>query len=75
MKWSFLILCIKEKFYAAWLHSKQHCAFWFWKEKLMTNSNNLLNRQRKRRSWEIWKITSLKDLPSKSILKNASKKP
>lgn len=46
---------------------KQHCAFGFWKEKLMEDPHMILNQQRDT-AGSIGKITSLKDLPSDEIL-------
>jgi uncharacterized protein YdeI (YjbR/CyaY-like superfamily) len=46
---------------------KQHCAFGFWKEKLMDDPHQILNQQPDT-AGSIGKITSLADLPADEIL-------
>lgn len=46
---------------------KQHCAFGFWKEKLMDDPHQILNQQPDT-AGSIGKITSLEDLPADEIL-------
>ncbi|MBL7820985.1 MAG: YdeI/OmpD-associated family protein [Saprospiraceae bacterium] len=73
MKWSFPHFLYKGEILCSMAAFKQHCAFGFWKEKLMTNSSNLLTDKGKTAMGDFGKITSLKDLPSKSILKKCIK--
>jgi len=46
---------------------KQHCAFGFWKEKLMVDPHQILNQQPDT-AGSIGRITSLEDLPAEEIL-------
>lgn len=69
MKWNFPHFMYKGDILCSMAAFKQHCAFGFWKEKLMIKSSNLLTDKGKSAMGDFGKITCLKDLPSKSVLK------
>jgi len=68
MKWSFPHFEYKGEILCSMASFKKHCSFGFWKEKLMTKSQNLLTDKGKTAMGDFGKITSLKDLPSAKIL-------
>jgi uncharacterized protein YdeI (YjbR/CyaY-like superfamily) len=72
MKWSFPHFMYKGEILCSIASFKQHCAFGFWKQKLMTESENLLDKG-KTAMGDFGKITSLKDLPSAKILNECIK--
>lgn len=69
MKWNFPHFMYKGDILCSMAAFKQHCAFGFWKEKLMIKSSNLLTDKGKSAMGDFGKITCIKDLPSKSVLK------
>ncbi len=68
MKWSFPHFEYKGEILCSMASFKKHCAFGFWKEKLMVNSKDLLTDKGKTAMGDFGKITSVKDLPSGKIL-------
>lgn len=68
MKWSFPHFEYKGEILCSMAAFKKHCAFGFWKEKLMIQSQNLLTDKGKTAMGDFGKITTLKDLPSAKIL-------
>ena len=68
MKWSFPHFEYKGEILCSMAAFKKYCAFGFWKEKLMTKSQNLLTDKGKTAMGDFGKITSLKDLPTTKIL-------
>ena len=68
MKWSFPHFNYDGEILCSMASFKKHCAFGFWKEKLMTKSQNLLTDKGKTAMGDFGKILSLKDLPSAKIL-------
>jgi uncharacterized protein YdeI (YjbR/CyaY-like superfamily) len=68
MKWSFPHFEYKGEILCSMASFKKHCAFGFWKEKLMTKSQALLTDKGKTAMGDFGKITSIKDLPSAKIL-------
>jgi uncharacterized protein YdeI (YjbR/CyaY-like superfamily) len=68
MKWSFPHFEYKGEILCSMAAFKKHCAFGFWKEKLMIESRDLLTDKGKTAMGDFGKITSLRDLPSTKIL-------
>ncbi len=68
MKWSFPHFQYKGEILCSMASFKNHCAFGFWKEKLMVKSRSLLTDKGKTAMGDFGKITTLKDLPSAKIL-------
>lgn len=68
MKWSFPHFMYKGEILCSMASFKQHCAFGFWKEKLMKESGKLLTDKGKTAMGDFGRISSLKDLPNVKIL-------
>lgn len=69
MKWNFPHFLYKGDILCSMAAFKQHCAFGFWKEKLMVKSSNLLTDKGKTAMGDFGKISCIQDLPSKKVLK------
>ncbi|HMS34835.1 MAG TPA: YdeI/OmpD-associated family protein [Ignavibacteria bacterium] len=73
MKWSFPHFDYRGKMMCSMAAFKQHCAFGFWKAKLMVNSQKLFAKYGKTAMGNLGKICSLKDLPPDKILRASIK--
>ncbi|SHH01655.1 Uncharacterized conserved protein YdeI, YjbR/CyaY-like superfamily, DUF1801 family [Chryseobacterium oranimense] len=71
MKWSFPNFVYKGKILCAMASFKQHCTFGFWLEKEMKTMNEITRDIEKNSMFSLGKITKIKDLPSKALLKKA----
>jgi uncharacterized protein YdeI (YjbR/CyaY-like superfamily) len=67
MKWSFPHFDYKGVF-VSMAAFKEHCAFSFWKAKLMTDPNKLLKDREEKSMGHFGKIRSLKDLPPDKVI-------
>ena len=68
MKWSMPFFDYKGEMMCHMAAFKHHCAFGFWKAKLMKDAILLENAQGEHSMGHLGKITSLADLPTDSIL-------
>jgi uncharacterized protein YdeI (YjbR/CyaY-like superfamily) len=68
IKWSMPFFDYKGSTLCAMSAFKEHCAFMFWKAKLMNDPYNLLQVTERGAMGNFDRITSLKDLPSDKIL-------
>lgn len=69
IKWGFPHFVYEGDILCSMASFNEHCAFGFWKEKLMLKSKELLTDKGKTAMGDFGKIKNLKDLPSKKILK------
>jgi len=67
LKWGFPHFDYKGV-YTSMAAFKEHCAFSFWKAKLMDDPQNLLGEKEEKAMGHLGKIRSLKDLPPDEIL-------
>jgi uncharacterized protein YdeI (YjbR/CyaY-like superfamily) len=68
IKWGMPFFDYKGEMLCNMAAFKQHCSFGFWKAQLMSDKTLLYNAQTETAMGHLGKITSLKDLPSKSKL-------
>ncbi|HEX5625770.1 MAG TPA: YdeI/OmpD-associated family protein [Saprospiraceae bacterium] len=68
MKWSFPHFDYRGEILCSMAAFKQHCAFGFYKEKLMTQSSALLSDKGRSAMGDFGRISSIDDLPSKKVL-------
>ena len=68
MKWSFPHFDYKGEMMCSVAAFKQHCAFGFWKAKLMTDTKLVERAKSEEAMGHLGKITSKKDLPSDKVM-------
>ena len=70
MKWSFPHFDYKGQMMCSMASFKNHCAFTFWKAALMKDPKHIFITEGETAMGQLGRITSIKDLPTDSVLKS-----